>query len=499
MGNRYFREAIAASLDEYMQKQSRFEKSFVVQNIVDEIHGRGGRFLKQDSRTGRYTIELSMTQSRDKVGHAIRDAANLYVSKLRPPQPQDHNIVAYNVPPAAVAPVAASVGAESRKPSAKRPRPPPRQQQQQRGSLGSSAASSSSILSLAGDDITSPIISGRDSRSTNNPNLLYQSPIQYPSNLPQRPEGYFYYDPSSPSASSTSLYRFDPLVNPNIKNNDIRPSVGTAGNPNVVFPTQQQLPRQQSIPTYPIDPQVYRQQVRQQLYQQQLRQQESLGVDPLYSNYPSQQLATYNVPIPQQQQQLQQPLTIPPAAETIQPPMLEPLTGQATVPMQQQDLMRGPFMSTSYPMPHHSTADHPLNVSVSNFDAYTQMLFQEQHDRFYHNFHGSQNRPSNYTEQNHPRQQNNDDNDVFLDAIDSVLGPMDSDNDNNQFDNDLQPQPQNLTVDDGSATLGPQRMIEQSLMQPHDQSRGPFDSPTDSSEDQKVAPSLPPTSHRPAR
>jgi hypothetical protein len=80
VGNKYFREAVAAALDEYMQKENRFEKSFVVHRIVDEIRGRGGRFLKLDALSGEWR-EIPQQQAREKVGHAIRDAANLHLQK----------------------------------------------------------------------------------------------------------------------------------------------------------------------------------------------------------------------------------------------------------------------------------------------------------------------------------------------------------------------------------------------------------------------------------
>ena len=56
---------------------NRFEKGIVVQRVVDMVHARGGRFLKEDARAGTW-YQLSEQQSKEKVGHAIRDAANLY-------------------------------------------------------------------------------------------------------------------------------------------------------------------------------------------------------------------------------------------------------------------------------------------------------------------------------------------------------------------------------------------------------------------------------------
>lgn len=495
-----------------MQKQSRFEKSVVVQNIVDAIHGRGGRFLKQDSRTGKYTIELSMTQSREKVGHAIRDASNLHASRQRASSERQMDTDEPNVPSSMVDPTTAAAKpppeSASRKPSAKRPRqlPPP----SSRGSLGST----SSIFSLAVvDDLLSPM-SGRDSRINH---LLQPSPIQYSSNMPPLPlplsqqqqqrqqerPGYFYYDPSSPSTSTTSLYQFDPLVPSNQRNNDIDLNSTIMGG-TAAFPALL-LQQSQLTPNYPIDPQLYqqRQQLRQQLYQQQqpLQQQQSGGSDSLYSNYPSQQLARYNIPIPQPSPQPpQQRPAVPITADTILPPKMEPAMGTASTSQPPNWIRQRPFLSSSYEMlPQHVT--EPPNVNTgSNLDAYTQILFREQQERFYRDYHVSApNRPPVYTGQNlPPPPQRNDDNDVFLEAIDSVLGPMDPDNNDGLAHTQLPIR----TFDDGSISLDPQRRTERSVtrqQQPPIALPGELDSPTDSMEDQNITASYPPTSHRPAR
>lgn len=76
VGNRRFRDAITNAIDEYNNSESRLAKSRVVQRIVEKIKGEGGRFLKRDRSSGGW-IELDTKSCRDKVGHAIRDAANL--------------------------------------------------------------------------------------------------------------------------------------------------------------------------------------------------------------------------------------------------------------------------------------------------------------------------------------------------------------------------------------------------------------------------------------
>jgi hypothetical protein len=79
-GNKKFRDAVSAALDDYMKVANRLEKSLVVHSIVDAIHGAGGRFLKKDFRSGKW-YELSDKQGKEKVGHAIRDAVSSHENK----------------------------------------------------------------------------------------------------------------------------------------------------------------------------------------------------------------------------------------------------------------------------------------------------------------------------------------------------------------------------------------------------------------------------------
>lgn len=74
-GNKRFREAITRSLDEYRKATSRPEKAVIVQRILDGVSNAGGRFLKKNPDTGEW-YELSEQQTKEKVSHAVRDAAN---------------------------------------------------------------------------------------------------------------------------------------------------------------------------------------------------------------------------------------------------------------------------------------------------------------------------------------------------------------------------------------------------------------------------------------
>jgi hypothetical protein len=82
VGNKRFRDAVTSALDDYMEANSRFEKALVVTSIVDIIRASGGRFIKWDFQLGKW-YELTNQQSKEKVGHAIRDAVSAYESKYK--------------------------------------------------------------------------------------------------------------------------------------------------------------------------------------------------------------------------------------------------------------------------------------------------------------------------------------------------------------------------------------------------------------------------------
>jgi hypothetical protein len=82
VGNKRFRDAVTSALSDYMKANSRFEKSLVVTSIVDIIRAAGGRFLKRDFQLGKW-YEMTDQQSKEKVGHAIRDAVSAYDSKAK--------------------------------------------------------------------------------------------------------------------------------------------------------------------------------------------------------------------------------------------------------------------------------------------------------------------------------------------------------------------------------------------------------------------------------
>lgn len=74
-GNKRFRESITKSLGEYRKAVTRSDKAAIVQRVIDEILSSGGRFLKKNQTTGEW-YQLNEQQTKEKVSHAVRDAAN---------------------------------------------------------------------------------------------------------------------------------------------------------------------------------------------------------------------------------------------------------------------------------------------------------------------------------------------------------------------------------------------------------------------------------------
>lgn len=79
-GNRRFRGTIALYVNEYSKNTERYERSRVIQKIINLIRDSGGRFLK--FKDGSWT-ELDESLVRHKVGHALRDAALAFRETLK--------------------------------------------------------------------------------------------------------------------------------------------------------------------------------------------------------------------------------------------------------------------------------------------------------------------------------------------------------------------------------------------------------------------------------
>ncbi len=81
-GNRLFKNEITDALGEYQAAKTRACRIHVVNKVVDLIRQRGGRFLKKDDETNRWT-ELSIHTIREKVWHALRDGVDGVTGKRK--------------------------------------------------------------------------------------------------------------------------------------------------------------------------------------------------------------------------------------------------------------------------------------------------------------------------------------------------------------------------------------------------------------------------------
>lgn len=74
-GNKRFREIVKEHMSEYMGARTKFDKSTVLQNIIDIIREQNNgtaRFIKQNKDGSWY--EISEDAAREKVGHTLRES-----------------------------------------------------------------------------------------------------------------------------------------------------------------------------------------------------------------------------------------------------------------------------------------------------------------------------------------------------------------------------------------------------------------------------------------
>ena len=74
VGNRRFRVTVSMNLSRYTAAPTKGDKSKVILSVIEMIRAVGGRFLKWSSKR-RMWVELDEKQTREKVGHALRDMA----------------------------------------------------------------------------------------------------------------------------------------------------------------------------------------------------------------------------------------------------------------------------------------------------------------------------------------------------------------------------------------------------------------------------------------
>ena len=82
VGNRRFRVVVSMFLPRYFQNTSRRDRSILNLEIVETVQRSGGRFLKEN-KFGQL-VEISEKEKRNKVGHALRDAAAASASNQGP-------------------------------------------------------------------------------------------------------------------------------------------------------------------------------------------------------------------------------------------------------------------------------------------------------------------------------------------------------------------------------------------------------------------------------
>lgn len=70
--NESFRSMVATRLDEYNDASSKAQKSAVVSSVFDDITAKGGAFVKQDRKTGKWFM-VSEHAAREKISQCLRD------------------------------------------------------------------------------------------------------------------------------------------------------------------------------------------------------------------------------------------------------------------------------------------------------------------------------------------------------------------------------------------------------------------------------------------
>jgi len=70
-GNKRFRELITSHRESYQTATLRENKTKITSDIIETVHGYGGRFLKLDEEAGQW-FEVDSAYTHDKVSHALR-------------------------------------------------------------------------------------------------------------------------------------------------------------------------------------------------------------------------------------------------------------------------------------------------------------------------------------------------------------------------------------------------------------------------------------------
>jgi hypothetical protein len=102
-GNKRFRRIVSSFVPQYFEKDCRTTRCRLVLDIIAAIELSGGRFLKQSPcGCGRWVV-IGQKEKRNKVGHALRDAASAARSHHQPNASTTRNAKHLPPPPLSVA------------------------------------------------------------------------------------------------------------------------------------------------------------------------------------------------------------------------------------------------------------------------------------------------------------------------------------------------------------------------------------------------------------
>jgi len=82
-GNKRFRDLVKTYIPQYVQAKTKFDKSFILSNIIDHARSLNDGTTRFVKKTNGQWCELSEEQAREKVGHTIREAI---VALSQPPK-----------------------------------------------------------------------------------------------------------------------------------------------------------------------------------------------------------------------------------------------------------------------------------------------------------------------------------------------------------------------------------------------------------------------------
>ena len=82
-GNIAFRRTVLERFGRYKKHMRRTWKSDLVDEILDEIRSKGGRFLSPSDEEAEQWKEISLKDARVKVSHALRDARTARLCRTR--------------------------------------------------------------------------------------------------------------------------------------------------------------------------------------------------------------------------------------------------------------------------------------------------------------------------------------------------------------------------------------------------------------------------------